>query len=51
MSGPLRILVPDDNALAEFLEMEKHIVRVAYNGQAAIDAYNAADFDWVYSTS
>jgi CheY-like chemotaxis protein len=50
MSRPLRILVLDDNAdnadaLAELLEMEKHIVRVAYNGQDAIDAYNTAGFD------
>ncbi len=50
MARTLSILVLDDNmdnadALAELLAMDDHEVKVAYNGQDAIDAYNSKPFD------
>ncbi len=50
MTRALSILVLDDNvdnadALAELLSMDDHVVKVAYNGQDAIDAYSSGKFD------
>jgi len=50
MTRPLHILVVDDDqenaaALAELFESDNHKVIIAYNGQQAIDAYAAQDFD------
>jgi two-component system, NtrC family, response regulator HydG len=50
MARALSILVLDDNtdnadALAELLSMDDHKVKVAYNGQDAVDAYRASSFD------
>lgn len=50
MAETLRILVVDDDSeaadsLAELFEMEGHEVTVAYDGNAAIEAYREQDFD------
>ncbi|MDE2384278.1 MAG: response regulator, partial [Alphaproteobacteria bacterium] len=50
MSKQLNILVVDDDAenaesIAELFSADNHRVIVAYNGQQAIDAYAANDFD------
>jgi len=50
MARPLHILVVDDDpenaaALAELFESDNHCVIIAHNGQQAIDAYAAQDFD------
>jgi len=50
MSRVLNILVVDDDtenadSLAELFAADNHRVIVAYNGQQAIDAYAAQDFD------
>jgi CheY-like chemotaxis protein len=50
MARPLHILVVDDDAenaaaLAELFESDNHRVIIAYDGQQAVDAYAAQDFD------
>lgn len=53
MSTELKLLVVDDDtdaadSLAELFEMEDHEVTVAYNGQAAIDAFEKEKFDMAF---
>ncbi len=53
MANVMNILVVDDDtdaadSLAELFEMEDHDVTVAYNGDAAIAAFNEEKFDMAF---
>ena len=53
MANVMNILVVDDDtdaadSLAELFEMEDHEVTVAYNGEAAISAFNEMKFDMAF---
>jgi CheY-like chemotaxis protein len=50
MGRRLRILIVDDDvenadSLAELFALDDHLVSVAYNGQQAVDAFEAQQFD------